>query len=464
MILHRVIIIFQWIFLGYITSSYFIYLILDFISLYNISYLINRPKAEKFIQPHNEFLAPISIIVPAYNEAITITSSTQALLKLNYPEYEVIVVNDGSKDQTINVLIENFALIEIRDVYWQQIPTKPINRIFHSKKHHNLRVIDKINGGKSDALNAGINLSRYPMFCGIDADSILHINSLYMVIQPFIEHNDTIAAGGTIRALNGCTVYNGYIDNILLPKNLLALFQVIEYLRAFLFGRLGWSTINGLLVISGAFGLFKKDIVVEVGGYRPSTIGEDMELILKMHKHMRKQRKKYKILFIPDPICWTEVPEDLKTLRNQRVRWQHGLSECLTLHMDLLFSRHSGVIGWVAFPIMIIFEWLTPIIEIFGFIFMGVLSYLGYISINAFLMFTFCAFSLGIFNSVIALLLEELTFQLYPKTRDVIKLLGVAIIENFGYRQLNSYWRLLGFFRWALKKSGPWGEMKRIGV
>jgi cellulose synthase/poly-beta-1,6-N-acetylglucosamine synthase-like glycosyltransferase len=246
-----------------------------------------------------------------------------------------------------------------------------------------------------------------------------------------------------------------------LPGNLLALFQVVEYLRAFLFGRLGWSSINGMLIISGAFGVFRRDAVMQVGGYRSDTIGEDMELIVRMHRQFREQRKPYRISFVPDPVCWTEAPEDLATLRNQRIRWQRGLSESLALHWRLMFSRNGGVPGWLAYPFMLLFEWLSPILELGGYAFMLIAFLNDGISWQAFGAFLFVAIGLGILLSASGLLLEEMSFHTYPHGRQLAGLGLAAIIENFGYRQLNTYWRLIGLYRWARRSESKWGVMKR---
>lgn len=407
---------------------------------------------------------PISILVPAYNEEATIRSSVRSLLQLSYPEYEVIVINDGSKDGTLDALIAEFGLEPFPEAYFAQIPTQPLHGVWRSKRYPQLKVIDKVNGGKADALNVGINAARYPLFCGIDADSVLERESLQRVVQPFLRDSRVVATGGTVRVANGCTIEGGYLAKVGLPNNLLAMFQVVEYLRAFLFGRLGWSAISGMLIISGAFGLFRKDTVISIGGYRPDTIGEDMELIVRLHYELRRRREPYRIEFLPDPVCWTESPEDLATLRNQRVRWQRGLSESLGSNWRLMFLKNGGVPGWVAFPFMAIFEWLGPVLELAGYAFMLVAWLGGGISWMAFASFLFVAIGLGIMLSVSGLLLEEMSFHMYPERGQLLRLLGVTVLENFGYRQLNSWWRLVGLFRWAFNTRSSWGAMKRSGA
>ncbi len=406
---------------------------------------------------------PISVLVPAYNEETTITATVESLLQLAYAEFEVVVINDGSKDGTLQVLIDRFGLLPFPEAYRVQIPTQEVRGIYRSTRYPNLRVIDKANGGKADSLNAGINASRYPLFCGVDADSILERDSLQKVVQPFLRSPDMVATGGTIRAANGCDVRGGDLKLVDLPRNIWALFQVMEYLRAFLFGRLGWSSVNAMLIISGAFGLFRKQTVIEVGGYRTQTIGEDMELIVRIHHHMRDKNQPYRIEFVPDPVCWTEVPEDRQTLRNQRIRWQRGLSESLTAHWGLMFSRSGGWPGWVAFPYMVVFEWLGPLVELFGYFWTLYAWWAGFISWTAFTVFLLVSIGLGVLLSVAGVLLEQLSFQMYPKVTQMFRLVLVAVAENLGYRQLNAWWRIVGLYRWATQKEGGWGTMKRKG-
>jgi cellulose synthase/poly-beta-1,6-N-acetylglucosamine synthase-like glycosyltransferase len=373
------------------------------------------------------------------------------------------VINDGSKDQTLQVLIDTFGLLPFPEAYRVQIPTQEVRGIYRSTRYANLRVIDKANGGKADSLNAGINASRYPLFCGVDADSILQRNSLQQVVEPFLRSPDMVATGGTIRAANGCDVRSGDVLEVDLPRNPWALLQVMEYLRAFLFGRLGWSSVNAMLIISGAFGLFRKQTVIDVGGYRTHTIGEDMELVVRIHHQLREQKRPYRIEFVPDPVCWTEVPEDRMTLRNQRIRWQRGLSESLSLHWGLMFSRRGGWPGWVAFPYMVLFEWWGPVIECAGYLWTFYAWWAGFISWTAFSLFLLVSVGLGILLSVSGVLLEQLSFQMYPRVKQMLMLVLVALVENLGYRQLNAWWRIIGLYRWLTQKESSWGTMKRKG-
>ncbi|MFA5824939.1 MAG: glycosyltransferase [Gallionellaceae bacterium] len=461
---HHLIEIGEWFFVLYLLGINLGYLTLNFLSLFSLSKLMRSRLTEDTPQMYSGLELPISLLIPAYNERSSIITTIHSVLQLNYPEFEIVVINDGSTDDTFNVLEREFSLVPFPEAYRQQLDTKPVRAVYRSTVHSNLRVIDKENGGKADSLNAGINVSRYPLFCSVDADSILDRSSLQKVAQPFLEDALVVATGGTIRIANGCKINNGFIDVVDLPKKLLPLLQVVEYVRAFLFGRLGWSPLNAMLIISGAFGLFKKEVVVEVGGFLSDTIGEDMELVVRIHKHYRLARKKYRIVFVPDPICWTEAPEDLATLKNQRIRWQHGLLESLSANLELLFHYRGGLVGWLAFPFMLFFEALGPIVEILGYLFVFGLALTGNISFQTMWVFYFATICLGILLSVSALMLEEMSFHVYTRPRHLVMLLFAVLIENFGYRQINSWWRIIGVARWVFGREAKWGHMKRSGA
>ena len=440
------------------------YLALNFLSIFAL-YRINQEKLLDGLPQVFSGLEPgISILIPAYNEEATITASVRSMFQLTYADFEIIVINDGSSDRTLEVLKREFSLLPFPHAQREGLDTKPVRGVYRSMHYPNLRVIDKENGGKADSLNAGINAAHHPLFCGVDADSILSRDSLQRVVKPFLNDPDTVATGGTVRVDNGCEITDGFLTKVGLPTNIWALFQVVEYLRAFMFGRLGWSQINAMLIISGAFGLFKTEVAIAVGGFRNNTIGEDMELVVRMHRLLRKQGKTYRIVFVPEPVCWTEAPENRKTLKNQRIRWQRGLSESLTSNWRLIFSRNGGMPGWVAFPFMIFFEWLGPVVELGGYFFMLFAFIFGLISWQAFAVFLFMAIGLGILLSASGLFLEEISFHMYPKFSQLALLALVVVAENFGYRQLNTWWRLLGLYRWAFQHQSSWGEMKRKGL
>jgi len=437
------------------------YLALNTVSIFSLRQYFEERMGERFPGAFTGYEPQISIIVPAYNEAATIVNSIRSLLQLNYPEYEIIVVSDGSTDNTIEVLRQEFGLKPFPEAYGHDLLTQPVRATYHSSTYANVRVIDKENGGKADSLNAGINLSVHSLFCCIDADSILAQDSLYRVVQPFLLEPRTIAAGGTVRVANGCFVEHGLLKTVGLPSSFLALLQTVEYLRAFLSGRQGWSPMNAMLIISGAFGLFRKEAVLKVGGYRTNTIGEDMELVVRLHHQYRLNGQPYRITYVPDPVCWTDVPEDLRTLRNQRIRWQRGLCDSLAGHFELCCHRKGGTVGWLAFPFMVIFEWFGVTFEMLGYFLLLVGLALGLVLLHVWAVCMFVAVGFGITLSLSALLMEEMTFHLYQRPSDFWKLLCVSVLENFGYRQLNSYWKLIGLWQWLRGTKAEWGKMVR---
>jgi cellulose synthase/poly-beta-1,6-N-acetylglucosamine synthase-like glycosyltransferase len=404
---------------------------------------------------------PVSLLVPAYDEAPTIAASVRSMLQLEYPEFEIVVVNDGSTDGTLEVLRREFDLIPFPEAYRISLPTRPVRAVYRSLRHRNLRVVDKANGGKADALNAGLNAARYPLYCGVDADSVLQRDSLFRVVRPFLEDPSTIACGGTVRVANGCRVRDGFVDDVDMPRGWLARVQVVEYLRAFLFGRLGWSPLNAMLIVSGAFGLFRRSVVIEAGGYATDTVGEDMELVVRLHRLHRLARKPYRIVFVPDPICWTEAPEKLGVLRRQRMRWQRGLLESLAANRRLLLHPRGGAPGWLAFPFFVAFEAIGPVVEVAGYLAMGVGVALGFFSWHAFAPFLCVAVGMGILLSASALLLEEVSFQLYKRPRHLAALVGAILVENLGFRQLTAVWRLLANVEWLAQRRRAWGDRTR---
>jgi cellulose synthase/poly-beta-1,6-N-acetylglucosamine synthase-like glycosyltransferase len=454
----------QWVFLSYFVGLNLVYVTLNIVALR----VIGRESAARMLAQLPNYsvgMEPgISVLVPAYNEEAGIAASVRSMLQLDYPDFEVIVINDGAKDGTLAVLQREFNLQLFPEAYRVALPVQHVRGIYRAPDHPRLRVIDKDNGGKADALNAGINSARHALVCAVDADSILQPDSLRRLVRPFMEDRRVVAAGGTVRIANGCRIERGFLAEVAVPSNWLARVQVVEYLRAFLFGRVGWSPINALLIISGAFGLFRRSAVIDAGGYRTNTIGEDMELVVRLHRVLRAQGSDYRIVFVPDPICWTEAPETLAVLKSQRVRWQRGLMESLWANRALMFSRRGGAVGWLAFPVMTVFEALGPIIELAGYVFMFMAFALGWVSADAFAAFMLLAVALGLMLSASALLLEELSFHIYPRTKHLLMLVAATVIENLGYRQLSSWWRIVGIYKWLRGKPGVWGEMARKGV
>lgn len=452
----------EWFFFGYFALIYLVYATLNVLAVVRIRRYLQVAETTAADNVFSSLDLPVSVIVPAYNESDSIITSTRAMLQVEYPDYEVIVVNDGSTDDTLQKLIKEFNLQPFPEAYRQRVPCREVRGVYRSALHPMLRVVDKENGGsKADAMNAGINACRYPIFCAVDADSILQPDSLRRAVRPFLEEPNTVATGGTVRIANGCTVRGGFLETVSLPSNFLARVQVVEYLRAFLYGRMGWTQINAVLIISGAFGVFDKEAVVRVGGYDPEAIGEDMELVLRLHRHSCETGEDYRITFLPDPICWTDAPEDLETLGKQRVRWQHGLGQSLALHKSLLFDRRSGAVGWLAVPFFYVFELFGPVVEISGYVFMTVAGFYGWVDWQTAATFYCLAIGLGVMLSASALVLEEMSFRVYPRVRDLVTLFIVAVLENFGYRQITLVWRIRGLIGWLRGQVPEWGVMRR---
>jgi cellulose synthase/poly-beta-1,6-N-acetylglucosamine synthase-like glycosyltransferase len=424
------------------------------------------PEADSgsFWQRYAKAAPPIALLAPAYNEEPTVAESVRSLLSIRYPDFEIIVINDGSKDATLQVLIDQFHLqkTETRD-YELAVSHQPIRGLYASSLHPRLLVIDKENGGKADALNAGVNLATAPIICSMDADSVLEPDSLLRAVQPFLEDPQrVIAVGGTIRVANGCTIADGRLIKIGAPRNLLALMQTVEYLRSFLMARLAWSEIGAVTIISGAFGLFRRAAVLDVGGYAHRTVGEDMELVVRLHRHFRDLKKPYRIAFVPEPVCWTEAPESLKVLARQRARWHRGALETFERHSKMAFNPKYGSVGIIGFGWIVLSDVIGPPIEMLGYLLIPVWWWFGVLSIDYLLAFIGVTFAFGVALSVGALALEESELHRFPRARDLMILTGAAILENFGYRQLNQLWRLKGTIDW-LRGAQSWGEMTRKG-
>ena len=408
---------------------------------------------------------PLSIIVPAFNEGPTISQSLKSLLALRYPEYEVIVVNDGSTDNTAEEVIEGFDMVSIHRLRDKAALThQPIHQVYRSTRHQNLILVDKANGKKADAINAGLSCVRTPLFCVIDADSILEPDALLKAVRPFMDTaENVIAVGGTIGVANGCTIKDGQVTQYGLPRRLLPLLQVVEYSRAFLLARLAASRVGTLTLISGAFGIFRRDIAVEVGGYETDTVGEDMELVLKMHRHMIEHDKPYNIRYVHDPVCWTEAPADMKFLSGQRIRWQRGAMECLSYHRKMIFNRRYGRLGMSTLPQFILIDLIGPIVEALGYFLIPMFYLLGVLSIDFLLAFMALVFGFGIFMSMVSILIEQTGLGRINTPKQILILLGAAFVENFGYRQICNFWRIRGLYRHLVGRKRQWGSMVRVG-
>jgi cellulose synthase/poly-beta-1,6-N-acetylglucosamine synthase-like glycosyltransferase len=419
------------------------------------------PLDEIFSSP---FTPAVSVVLPAFNEEAGVVPSVTSLLDLRYPRHEVIVVNDGSTDGTLDRLREAFDLVPVREALRTRIATSPVRAAYVSRSHPNLWVVDKVQGGKSDALNAGVNAAAHHLVCAIDADAILEQDALLRVVKPFVDDPELVAAaGGIVRIANGCTIDSGRLVQFGLPRSHVARFQVVEYFRAFLIGRIGFDAISGVLIISGAFGMFKRALVEAVGGYARDTVGEDVELVARLHRYLRDQSEEYRIRFVPDPVCWTEAPEDLRTLARQRRRWQRGLGETLWRHRRLIANPRMGALGTITLPYFLLFEFFGAIFELLGIPIVLAAWLLGALSLEFFIAFLTVSVLLSVLLSIAAILLEEYAVRRHERGSEIARLVLYGIAENFGYRQLTAFWRCRGTLDLATRRRG-WGEMRRRGL
>ncbi len=408
---------------------------------------------------------PITIISPAHNEEGSIRVAVRNLLELDYPHLEVIVVNDGSQDRTFEELRDEFRLRLVRAVYVPEAKSAPVRGLYRSEVDARLLVVDKEPGGsKADAVNAGLNAATSPYVCVVDADSILERDALLRIMVPILnDPKRVVAVGGIIRVLNGSEIARGQLRRVRLPRKSIEVIQVVEYLRAFLIGREAWGQGNMLMIISGAFGVFRTDLVRAVGGYRPQAIGEDFDLVARMHRHLRQQGMDYQIQFVPDPMCWTEVPSDLKSLGRQRARWQKGLVDVLWSSRDMLFKWRYGRIGTVALPYLWVFELLAPIIEIGGIATIVLAACLGALSREFFAQFLLFGYAFATMISIGSVLQEEITYKRYNDWQDVARLVSYCFLEHFPYRQLHMVWRLQGLWQY-LRRDNVWRPLTRKGL
>ncbi len=414
----------------------------------------------------SQFAPGVSILVPAHNEEAGIVASVQAMMALRYPRHEIVVIDDGSTDTTFQRMCAAFDLVCIdRELpYDVPIRSRIIDVWVPRDGCTRLIAVRKENGGKTDALNVGINAATEPLIAMIDADSILDPDALVIVAKPFADDPiRTVATGGVIRAANGCTVIAGRLVNIRIPRTWLPRIQVVEYLRAFLLGRSGWSRLRALVLISGAFGMFRRDVLVEVQGMDNDCIGEDFELVMRIHRHMHQTQRDYHVEFVPEPVAWTEVPATVRVLRSQRRRWHRGLWEVLWKYRGLLLRPRYGAVGLIALPYFWVFELIAPVIEIVGLVLISAGAILGVVDVSTVALFLLIAYGYAIVVTLAAMAVEELSFHRYPRWRDLGATLLAAVLENFGYRQLTAWWRLEGLID-GLRGGRPvWGTMTRQG-
>ena len=465
--IHQITEIASWLFLLYgiiICSGYCFAAIFSFLEIRDYKRK-NNFQAE-FALLQSSSLPTISILAPAYNEEANVVENVRSLLTLNYPSYEIVIINDGSKDETLQRLIDTFKLELEEFLYHPFIPSKEVRGIYKSKNESfkNLTIIDKVNGGKADALNTGINVCDNDIICCIDVDCILESDALLKLVKPVLNNSKkVIASGGIIRVANSCTIEDGRILEVKLPDTFLARAQIIEYFRAFLMGRMAWSRLDGLLLISGAFGMFDKETVIAVGGYNHETVGEDMELLVRMRKKMREDKVPYTVGFVPNPLCWTEVPQKWGVLHRQRNRWTRGTAETLMLHKKMLFNPKYGVLGLLSTPYWFFFEWLAPIIEFLGLVYLILITIFTTPNYWVYLIFFGVVYTFAILFSITALFFEEFSFQQYKRPKYIIKLLGTILLEPLIYHPFVMWASVKG--NWDLihgKKT--WGAMARTGL
>nr|WP_238933705.1 glycosyltransferase [Brevibacillus choshinensis] len=439
---------------------------------------LKRERGLHQVEPYKKmkqsaFTPPLSIIVPAYNEEAGIIGSVLSLVtgsgRLDYPEFEVIVVNDGSTDSTLEKVMSRFKMVPIKNKVLQKrngIQTQFVKDVYQSEIYPALFLVDKVNGGKADALNAGINLAKYPYFASVDGDTVLEPDSFLKIMKPIIEDSDqeVLATGGNVLLANGSLIVKGQMEESRLSRNPLVMMQIIEYMRAFLMGRIGLSQENLLLIISGAFGVFKTSRVIQAGGYRANTIGEDMELVVRLHRMNVEKKWGAKIVYVADPVCYTEAPEDMASLRTQRIRWHRGLFESLWIHKKMLFNPKYGKIGTMAIPYFFLVELLGPLIEFCGYIAMIIGLIIGNVFFTYSLALILLMIVYGSFLSMGAVLLEEWRLGRHQKISELNRLFFFALSEVFWYRPIMTFWRVQALFSILRGKNQGWGTLKRKGV
>tara|TARA_R110002167_G_scaffold120166_5_gene297848 strand:+ start:4464 stop:5894 length:1431 start_codon:yes stop_codon:yes gene_type:complete len=456
------------VFFTFTVVLFFLFTFMGYLSTRNSIHYKNKNSFGDLSKVMASPLAPsITIIAPAYNEGLTIVQNIRSLLSLRYVNYEVMVVNDGSKDDTLAKLIEAYDLVRIDcdiDPNWG---SKPIRGIYKSNQRSfsKLTVIDKFNGGKSDALNTGISLSRSKYVGCIDVDCLLMPDALLHVVKSFYQRSGkrVIAVGGVIRVANSCVIQGGQLEEIRLPKNWLARFQVLEYSRSFILGRMAWGRIDSLLIISGAFGFFDREIALAVGGYDTNTVGEDMEIVFRMRRYMHDNRLPYTIEYMPNSLCWTEVPEDVNILINQRDRWARGNLETLNTHKDMFFNSKYGRLGLISYPYWFFYEWLAPILEFFGFITVVLFTYLGILNWEFFIAITATVYLYSVMFSFYAILWDVYSYNEYKKTKDILILMCCALIEPFIFHPIVVWAAIKGNFKKLFKIKAGWGSQVRKG-
>ena len=456
-------------FLLYACALFAVYTGIAILSFFEMVRYINRNRYVDYNALMSFYKLPsVSIIAPAYNEGKTIVDNIFCLLNIHYQNFEIIIINDGSTDNTLDIIIEHFELIKVQQACELILDCQPIKAIYKSKNsaYNHLVVIDKENGGKADALNAGINVSQKELFLALDVDSIIEPDAVLRMVKPFLDSKEVVvASGGVVRIANSCEVKDGEIVKIHYPSNFWVKFQILEYFRAFTMGRMAWSKLNGLLIISGAFGLFDKKRVIKIGGYDKSSVGEDLELVIRLRRYMHEVEKvKYKVAFIPDPLCWTEVPESYKVLSRQRNRWTRGGIDTVLKHRKMFLNPKYGLIGMISFPYWVFLEWLAPIIQFIGIVYFILITIFGKLDITVFLLLTLFVLFFSVMYSVFAIFLETYSYDKYHNARNRFQAFIYIFLEMIIYQPLNMYFSLSGNYDYFFRNNKRgWGEMTRTG-
>ncbi|MDP5106919.1 MAG: glycosyltransferase family 2 protein [Polaribacter sp.] len=469
-ILRNILLTFHYFFLVFTVLIVGSYIILAFLSSKETKSYLKKNSFVNYKDLITSSIAPsISIIAPAYNESLNIVENVRSLLSTHYVNYDVIIVNDGSKDDSLEKLIKAYDLEHVEYLIDYKVPTQKLRAgVFKSKNpaFEKLTVVDKENGGKADALNCGINISQSRYLACIDVDCLLLEDSLQRMVKPFLEYTDrkVIASGGVIRIANSCKIVDGKLIEVNFPDKWLERAQILEYLRSFLLGRMAWARLNGLLVISGAFGLFDKEIAIEVGGYDTKTVGEDMEIIVRMRKYMEERNLKYKVAYIPDPLCWTEAPDDKKIIISQRNRWTRGTIETLKMHREIGLNPKYRLLGMLSFPYWFIFERMAPLIEVTGMFYFIFLYFYQDLSWSFVIGLFLLAYLFSLLFSFVAIFTEEFTYHQYSKKGIGIKLVLTVFLEPFILHPLVLYAAMRGNYDYYFNKKKKWGVMVRKGL
>ncbi len=426
--------------------------------------LIRRLKEQRAQKSYQLFkldvAPPVSIIIPCFNEEANILTPITAALNVDFPNAKIIIVDDDSSDKTLQVLIDTYQLVSIPPIFRPTLKTAPIKHYYQSKSHPNLMVIHKENGGREDSINAGINACTTPFFINIDADSIIEPDAVSKLFQHLLTEKDIHAMGGILTIINGCVVEKGRVKEVRLPPSFLGSMQVIEYLKSFFFGRLGWNDLGGTPLISGGFGLFNKQTILDIGGFKQVLAG-DLDLTLAIHKSMRDQKKPYRIDYVFDSIVWTEVPQTYSSLAIQRKRWHCSIIEVCWRRRNMLFNPKYGIVGFIHFPYLFFGEGIGPLIESFGYIYILFCYFFGVLNLSFLWYFILIAWGVDMFLTIASLIMQQVFLKKYQSTKVLLKMVFLSLVENFTYRPITVWWRVLGFFRFFTKNRYTYTRGKR---